>query len=700
MNEKARSNEHNNGKSSNNTNNDNEIAKIRIDFSLRREVFFVVVGAILGAITFGISETIFQILLGFPYYLVWIAFGHVLGVTSPISASIAAGIFMHAITSISIGIVIGIFLYKSGILNITKISNGIIYGLFAGSVIFVVFFLPVQYFVLSPQIANTMIKLDPEMTDVDAKQELENDFTTIIAGSIIMHLVFGVTVGFFSSVLSIKFGARYRCSQCGISFSRIDSYRKHKELVHGTKPIQLIRVLILGGGFAGIEVLNRLQKAFQDEVRIDITLVSRDNFFLFTPMLPEVSSGSIETRHIVTPIRTFCKRARFIEANIEEIDLKHKQVTVSHKIGKEAEPIDQRDHILEYDYLTIALGGETNFFGNTEVEQHSFTMKTVGDAMLLRDHVINMLEQADVEHEDEELKKRLMTFVVVGGGFSGVETVGELNDSIRESVRDYYHNVGENDTRIILINSGDRLLPEVPDELADFALGKLSVNGVEVRLNTRVSGASSNNVKLNDGSTISTHTLIWAGGVKPDPLVTKINVCEHDQKSGKVISNSYLELKGWNNVFAIGDCAFIMDPSTDKPYPPTAQHAIRQAKVAASNIISAIQQRMSSSSSLTAETRPLDRKVEKIDYQTKGTMALVGKRNGVGVLFNYKVHGILAWWLWRMYYLGNLPSMEKRFRVMIDWIIDMLFKRDVTRLRITSEGRDFVSRQSRFAESH
>jgi NADH dehydrogenase len=657
MNKKDSPNIHSSNSNNNNTiNTKNEIATIRIDFSLKREVFFVVVGAILGAVSFGISESIFQILLGSPYYLVWIAFGHVTGVVSPISASVIAGIFIHTITSLSLGIVIGIFLYKTGILNISKISNGIIYGLFAGSTVFIVFFLPVQYFVLSPQIVNTMVELDPEMTEIDAKQELENNFTTIIVGSIIMHLIFGVTVGFFSSVLSIKFGTRYRCSQCDISFSRIDSYRRHKELVHGIKAVQLVRILILGGGFAGIEVLSRLQKAFQDDVRVEITLVSRDNFFLFTPMLPEVSSGSIETRHIVTPIRTFCKRARFIEANIESIDLKHKQVIISHKIGREAEPIDQRNHVLEYDYLIIALGGETNFFGNTEIEEHSFTMKTVGDAMLLRDHVINMLEQADVEHEDEGLKKRLMTFVVVGGGFSGVETVGELNDFVRESIKDYYHNIEENDAKIILINSGDRLLPEVPAELADFTLQKLHANGIKVMLNTRVSGASSNNIKLNDGSTISSHTLIWAGGVKPDSLVTEISDCEHDQKSGKVISNNYLELKGWNSVFAIGDCAFISDPNTERPYPPTAQHAIRQAKVAANNIISAIRQRMSSSS---VAERSLDRKVEKIGYQTKGIMALIGKRNGVGVVFGYKVHGILAWWLWRMYYLGNLPSMEE-----------------------------------------
>jgi len=538
-----------------------------------------------------------------------------------------------------------------------------------------------------------MVEINPSMTEIDAKQELERNFTTIILGSILMHLIFGVTVGFFSSVLSIRFGTKYRCSQCDISFSRIDSYRKHKELVHGLKPIQLIRILILGGGFAGIEALNRLQRTFQDDVSVDITLVSRDNFFLFTPMLPEVSSGSIETRHIVTPIRTFCKRARFIEANVKSIDLKHKRVTVSHNIGRETEPVDQREHVLGYDYLTIALGGETNFFGNMEIAKHSFTMKTVGDAMLLRDHVINMLEQADVEHEDEELKKRLMAFVVVGGGFSGVETVGELNDFIRESVRDYYHNLEENDAKIVLINSGDRLLPEVPDELAEFTLQKLRANGIEVKLNTRVSGASSNNVVLNNGSAISSHTLIWAGGVKPDPLVTKMDDCEHEQKSGKVISNSNLELKGWNNVFALGDCAYITDPNTGRPCPPTAQHAIRQARVASENIILDIRQGISpSSSSKSSEDTSTKESAQRFDYQTKGIIALIGKRNGVGVVFGYKVHGILAWWLWRMYYLGNLPSMEKRFRVMIDWIIDILFKRDVTRLRVTSEDRSLLSK--------
>jgi NADH dehydrogenase FAD-containing subunit len=667
--------------------------KIRIDFSFKREVFFVVTGALIGAVTFGITETVFQALLGLPYYLVWIAFGHVAGVFSPISASIAAGILIHVLTSISIGIVIGIFLYKTGILNISKISNGIVYGLFAGSVVFVAFFLPAQHFVLSQQITSTMVEMDPSMTEIDARQELEKNFTAITLGSIVMHLIFGVTVGFFSSILSIRFGTRYRCSECDISFPRIDSYRKHRELVHGAEPIQLKRILILGGGFAGIEVLDRLQKAFQDDARIDITLVSRDNFFLFTPMLPEVSSGSIETRHIITPVRTFCKRARFFEAKTESIDLKYQCVSISHNIGKDEEPVDHRNHVLEYDYLVIALGGETNFFGNTEIAKHSFTMKTVGDAMILRNHVINMLEQADIEHEDHELKKRLMTFVVVGGGFSGVETIGELNDFIRDSIKHYYHNLEDKDVGVVLVNSGNRLLPEVSNDLAEFTLQKLRENKIQVLLNTRVSGAASNKVVLNDGSTISSHTLIWTGGVKPDPLVAKIIDCEHDRKSGKIISNTYLQLNRWNNVFAIGDCAYITDPNTGIAYPPTAQHAIKQAKLAAENIICDIQQGTSATASSTPSTTgkaTTNKKAKQFNYKTKGIMALIGKRNGVGVLYGYKIHGFLAWWLWRMYYLGNLPTLDKRVRVMVDWIIDLLFKRDVTRLKVFSESKNLL----------
>jgi NADH dehydrogenase len=659
-----------------------KVEQIRVDFSLRREVFFVVVGAIVGAVTFVIPKTIFEVEMGLPYYLSWMVFGHVIGVYS--SASVIAGIGIHMLTAISIGVVVGIFLYKSGILNISKPSNGLTYGLFSGSIVFAVFFIPVQQFVLGPQTVSTLAEVDPSISQPEVTGMIEKNLSTIMAQSIITHLVFGVSLGFVSSFLSIKFGSRYRCADCDISFSRIDSYQKHREFVHGSKPIQLKRIVILGGGFAGIEVLRRLQKAFQDEIRIDLRLVSRDNFLLFSPMLPEVSSGMIETRHIVTPIRSFCNRARFYEANVDSIDLKDKRVAISHRVGRETGPIDSRTHILEYDFLVIALGGETNFFGIPDLSDHAFTIKTLGDAIILRNHVINMLEQADVEDEDENLKTSLLTFVIVGGGFSGVETVGELNDFIQDSIRHYYHNIKRENARVILVNSGTRVLPEVTEDLSEFTLQKLRENGIKIILNSRVTGATINSVKLNDGSEIPTHTLIWAGGVKPSSLVANL-VCERD-KVGRIIANNNLEVQGISttNVYALGDCASITDPNTGKSYPPTAQHAIRQAKVAAENIISTVK----SSSISVRQRNDINNKKKIFNYKTKGIMALIGKRNGVGILFEYKVQGFLAWLLWRLYYLGNLPTTEKKLRVIIDWSIDLLFKRDVTRLRTFSSEAD------------
>ncbi len=438
------------------------------------------------------------------------------------------------------------------------------------------------------------------------------------------------------------------------------------------------KILILGSGFAGIEVLKKLQKNFQNNDNVDITLVSKDNFLLFTPMLPEVSSGMIETRNIVTPVRLFCNRARFYEAKVDLIDLKKKEVEISHALGRQSNPIGWKSHTLKFDYLVIAMGNETNFFGMKGVASNSFTIKTLGDAIVLRNHVINMLEQADIEHEDNDLTKSLMTFVVVGGGFSGVETVGELNDFVRESIKQFYHNIHEDEARVILVSSGQKILPEVTEDLSEFALHKLRKNGVEVILNKRLQEAAANNVKLNDGSVIICSTLVWAGGGKPNDLITNLP-CEHDG-AGRLLTNKYLEVQGYKNIFSLGDCACIMDPNTGKPYPPTAQHALRQGQIAANNIAYAIRKGHKYS-----ENQNNKESKKAFDYKTKGTMALIGRRNGVGILFGRQVHGFTGWFIWRFYYLSTLPTVQKKLRVMVDWFIDLFFKRDVTRLRTSYE---------------
>jgi len=260
--------------------------------------------------------------------------------------------------------------------------------------------------------------------------------------------------------------------------------------------------------------------------------------------------------------------------------------------------------------------------------------------------------------------------VVVGGGFSGVEIVGELNDFILDSIKYFYHNLHKSYARIILINSGSRILPEVTEDLANFALQEIRKNGVEVLLNTRVIEVTSDRVKLDKGTIITTQTIIWAGGGKPQTLLSSLS-CEHD-KSGRIMTNNYLEVVGYtDSIIALGDCACVTDPNTGKPYPPTAQHAIRQGKAAASNLISTI--------------KCQENHKKPFDYKTKGVMTLIGKRNGVGIILGHKVQGFSAWWFWRSYYLVNLPTVEKRLRVLVDWIIDLFFKRDVTRLKTPTE---------------
>src|SRR5574340_568709 len=428
------------------------------------------------------------------------------------------------------------------------------------------------------------------------------------------------------------------------------------------------RILVLGGGFAGIEVLRRLENKFENDFTIDISMVSKDNFFLFTPMLPEVVSGMIETRHIVTPVRAFCKRARFYEATIRSIDFQKRQVTISNEMDIKNEPANWHDHTLDYDYLVIALGGETNFFGMKDVKKYSYTMKSLGDAIVLRNHVIDMLEQVSIE-QDGDLRKSLMTFIVVGGGFAGVETVGELNALVRDVVRDFYNDIDIKDIRVVLVNATDKILPEVSDDLSKFTTQKLKESGIEIILENPVSSATASTVKLKDDISIGTHTLIWAGGVSPERIVKELQ-CEHD-KGGRIMVVEYLVVKGFDGVYALGDCASIIDKNTGRPYPPTAQNAVEQAKAVASNLTSTI------------------RGGNKVifNYKSRGIMAQIGKRKGVGILFGMKTHGLLAWMIWRTYYLSHLPTLEKKLRVVLDWTIDLFFKPDITRLKIFTENQ-------------
>ena len=459
----------------------------RIDFSFKREVFFIVAGGFIGALIMAIPMTFFSPGRSHGYDLTWIVFGYIVGVHYPLLATITAGITIHIITGISIGIVSGIFLYKTNILNISKPSNGLYYGLFTGTLVYLIFAIPVEHFVLNPEFEDVLPsnKEPPKSTEHSTTTTRASTLQLhYIVFSIVINLLFGITLGLFSSLLSIKFGARYRCPQgCDISFSRIDTLQNHLRFVHGSNPINRKRIVILGGGFAGVAVLNKLQERFQTDVIVDITMISKDNYLLFTPMLAEIASGMIESRHIVTPIRTFCNRSQFYCADAQSVDLKNKRVEIRSSLltpMRTQNPIiidsERNGKSLPYDYLVIAIGSETRFFGMSDVEQNAFTIKTLYDAIRLRNHVIYLLEQVDqlLPESDnnsnvfKQSQKEILTFVIVGGGFAGVETAGELNDFIRDSIKYYYHNIDKSKIRVVIVQSGNRLLPEMSEELAQF----------------------------------------------------------------------------------------------------------------------------------------------------------------------------------------------------------------------------------------
>ncbi|WP_394352648.1 NAD(P)/FAD-dependent oxidoreductase, partial [Candidatus Nitrosotalea sp. FS] len=326
------------------------------------------------------------------------------------------------------------------------------------------------------------------------------------------------------------------------------------------------KILILGGGFAGSNVLRELQKQFKRN-DVEITLVSQDNFFLFTPMLPEVSSGMLHASDITTPIRSFCKTANFCHARILSIDMENKHVSVTRIF-------DQKETILEYDYLVLALGSKDNFFGNANIEEFAFTIKTLEDAIAIRNHIISVLECADQER-DPILQEQLLRFIVVGGGFAGIEIATEIHHFLKDATKSYYKNIDSKKIRTIVVSAREGILPEVGDELGKFALDYIQKSGIEVITNTKAVDAAEDHVLLSDNAIIPCATLIWAGGVVVDPLISTLK-CEHGQ-SGRVIVDQYLRLKDRPNVFALGDCANLVDNKTNTIYPTTAQIAIRQA---------------------------------------------------------------------------------------------------------------------------
>jgi NADH dehydrogenase len=417
---------------------------------------------------------------------------------------------------------------------------------------------------------------------------------------------------------------------------------------------QKSRVLILGGGFAGLYAGMRLDKTLARFPDVEVTLVNRENFFLFTPMLHEVAASDLDITHIVNPIRKLLRHVKFFHGEVDFIDLEGKRVSLFHGPNR-------HKHELTYDYLVIALGSTTNFFNLPGLEENSLTMKSLGDAIHLRNRLIDLLEEADFECAFGD-RSYLLSVVVAGGGFAGVETIAAINDFLRDAAQ-YYPHLSDDYIRTVLVHPGPLILPELGPQLGAYAQRKLAERQVEIRLNTKVTAISERGVELSDGTAIKAKTLVWTAGTSPNPILASLP-CQKNRV--RLVVNEYMEVPGWPGVWALGDCALVPDPRTRHPYPPTAQHAMRQGRTVAKNVEAA---------AFGGNRKPFV-------FSTIGLLAAIGRRTGVAQILGVNFSGFIAWLLWRTIYLTKLPRLEKKLRVAFDWSLDILFSKDLIHFMI------------------
>ncbi len=411
-------------------------------------------------------------------------------------------------------------------------------------------------------------------------------------------------------------------------------------------------ILILGAGFGGLGVAQELARLLPDDGNGRITLVDEDNYLLFTPMLTEAAGGELDSRHIVRSVHKLHNRIHFVQGRVTKIDVHGKSATV--QLGPAQ--LDPQERTLTADHLVIALGSVTSYHHLPGVEENSFAMKSLGDAGAVCAFALACLERANNE-EDASKRKELLTFVVAGGGFTGVETMAALNDLLRDKAEEY-GNLSSGDVRTLIVHPGKRLLEEITPELAAYAEQKLKERGVEVQLNARISSAGPDFVQVEGGERIAARTLIWTAGVTPSPVIEQTDAPKGKHHGIQV--EGTCQLKETPGVWALGDCAEIPKPDGQGTYAPTAQNATREGKLIARNIVATLRG---------AEPQPFR-------YTPIGELALVGRRSGVARVFGRNFSGLLAWAMWRAVYLAKMPGGGQQARILSDWAFDLLFGRE------------------------
>jgi NADH:quinone reductase (non-electrogenic) len=398
-------------------------------------------------------------------------------------------------------------------------------------------------------------------------------------------------------------------------------------------------MLVLGGGFAGAYVARELGTR-------GATIVSKENFMLYTPLLPEAASGTLEPRHCVVPLRVMCPKAELILGTATGLDLEARTATVE---------TDEGPQTVVWRELVLALGAVPRSLPIPGLSEHALSFKTLADAIALRNHVLHQLEAADAALDEEERKRRL-TFVFVGAGYAGVEALAELSD-LAEDALDYYPRLRSTPRRWVLVDAAPRILPEIPHRLGEYAAKELQGRGVEIHTDTTLDSVSAGEAALGDGTRIPTNTLVWTAGVTPNPLLRDWELPLDDR--GRVEVDEFLRVRGHEHIWALGDCARVPNAQSHTPDPPTCQHALRQARRLARNV-----------------SGP----PEPYGYRMLGQVATLGRHKGIAEVLGLRLRGFVGWWVTRTYHLYQLPLAQRKLRVVVDWTVSLFFRRDVAEL--------------------
>jgi NADH dehydrogenase len=411
------------------------------------------------------------------------------------------------------------------------------------------------------------------------------------------------------------------------------------------------RILILGGGYIGLYTALTLERKLK-KTEAQVTLVSRENYMVYQPFLPEAASGSIEPRHVVVPLRRALKRTKVVTARLTALDHARKAVTV--------QPWEGPEFDIAYDIVVIGLGAIARVLPIPGLAENAIGFTSVEEAIFLRNQILSRLDAANTLSA-EATRRRALTFVFVGGGYAGVEALAELEDLARDALGDYFPSIKPEEMRWVLVEARGEILPEMGSGMGNYALERLRRRGIEIHLNTILESAEHGKIRLANGQEFEADTIVWTAGVRPHPLVTRLGLPTDEM--GRVVVDEHLRVRDIEGVWAGGDCAAVPLPDGNIA-PPTAQHALREGRLIGANIAA------------TLHGKPLT----SFRYRGLGMLVSLGRHKGVARVICVVVHGLPAWFLHRTYHLTRIPTLSRKARVVLDWTVALFFKRDIVQL--------------------